>query len=203
MSSITGPRQARARRGAAFPEHGYWWLAWTWENLLYACPICNRAYKRDAFPLAGGSKVLDTGASPPGHERPLLIDPAAEDPLDAIQFRPVRLGRKQEWRPFGKNERGRITIETLGLDREDLRELYRRHVNDTVRGKLDGFRRDLRSEDARHIAGSWRRLVRSLLRPGAPFAGLSHDVLDHELDAALRERWRLSLPRPPVDIRAG
>jgi hypothetical protein len=31
------------------PKSTYWWLAWTWENLLFACVDCNREHKRDRF----------------------------------------------------------------------------------------------------------------------------------------------------------
>jgi uncharacterized protein (TIGR02646 family) len=31
------------------PKSSYWWLAWTWENILFACIDCNREHKRDLF----------------------------------------------------------------------------------------------------------------------------------------------------------
>ena len=30
---------------------GYYWLAYEWDNLLLACPICNQRFKRNYFPL--------------------------------------------------------------------------------------------------------------------------------------------------------
>lgn len=64
---------------------GYYWLAYDWHNLLYACNDCNRINKKtgtrigkwDYFP------VRNTHASQPGaevHENPILINPAEEDP---------------------------------------------------------------------------------------------------------------------------
>ncbi len=32
------------------PSSIYWWLAYCYENYLYACEICNRSYKKDKFP---------------------------------------------------------------------------------------------------------------------------------------------------------
>lgn len=39
--------------------HGYWWLAYTWENLLFSCRNCNQSpAKLDKFPLRVGSTAL-------------------------------------------------------------------------------------------------------------------------------------------------
>ena len=36
-------------------EHGYWWLAYEFENLYFCCSNCNTP-KSDWFPLASGSR---------------------------------------------------------------------------------------------------------------------------------------------------
>lgn len=33
------------------PKSIYWWLAYTYDNYLYACQICNQIYKNDHFPV--------------------------------------------------------------------------------------------------------------------------------------------------------
>lgn len=33
------------------PKSIYWWLAYTYDNYLYACQICNQIYKGDNFPI--------------------------------------------------------------------------------------------------------------------------------------------------------
>lgn len=190
--------KARAQRGPGFSEHGYWWLAWTWENLFFACPSCNRTYKNMQFPLGEGSVPLVPEQQPPGAERPMLIDPCRDDPLDFIEFRPVTIRGRTTWLPHGKNPRGDKTIEVLGLDREGLVGLYTEHVNRDVRAKITSFKRVIDSGESRAIQQEWRRLVRSLLRRDARFAALSHDVLAHEFPEARREEWRLELPRPPI-----
>lgn len=35
------------------PKSIYWWLAYTYDNYLYACQICNQIYKSDNFPIGG------------------------------------------------------------------------------------------------------------------------------------------------------
>lgn len=37
------------------PKSIYWWLASNWNNLLFACERCNRAGKKDHFPLLNGA----------------------------------------------------------------------------------------------------------------------------------------------------
>lgn len=77
------------------PKSLYWWLAWTWENLLFACIECNREYKKDQFPLVDETTRLTPEAAPPGDESPLLIDPYApeDDPRVDIVFRRQRPGQ--------------------------------------------------------------------------------------------------------------
>jgi uncharacterized protein (TIGR02646 family) len=35
------------------PKSKYWWLAYCYDNYLYACQICNQTYKGDKFPIHG------------------------------------------------------------------------------------------------------------------------------------------------------
>ncbi|QEC78284.1 HNH endonuclease family protein [Mucilaginibacter ginsenosidivorax] len=35
------------------PKSIYWWLAYTYDNYLFACQICNQTYKGDNFPIKG------------------------------------------------------------------------------------------------------------------------------------------------------
>jgi uncharacterized protein (TIGR02646 family) len=34
------------------PKSIYWWLAYTYDNYLYACQICNQSYKSNNFPIS-------------------------------------------------------------------------------------------------------------------------------------------------------
>lgn len=35
------------------PKSIYWWLAYTYENYLFSCQLCNQLYKKDKFPYNG------------------------------------------------------------------------------------------------------------------------------------------------------
>ena len=57
---------------------GYYWLAYKWENLMYACEKCNRTYKKNYFPLKDPSKRFDKDLRNISQEEPLLINPYEE-----------------------------------------------------------------------------------------------------------------------------
>jgi hypothetical protein len=178
------------------PKALYWWLAWTWENLLFACVDCNREYKRDRFPLAPGGTQLVAEQSPPGAERPLILDPAdpSMDPAQEIEFRSERVSGKERWVPYGVTDRGRATVAVCGLDRPDLLDFYADHVIRQVRPRRDTFLAT--GGSTQDVFKAWERAKRGLLAPGLPFRALSHDALSVLLPVQLRERYRLTLDRP-------
>lgn len=130
--AVTGERRSHDQ------DH-YWWLAWTWENLLFACARCNGpATKGNWFPLAPGAARArapsrDYHLSLPAEsmaiadERPLLLDPGAEDPMLSIVWTPlddtVADWDDIAWRPRHTNGRGRATIAILGLDKDHSAEV--------------------------------------------------------------------------------
>ncbi|WP_437652473.1 HNH endonuclease [Sorangium sp. So ce1182] len=192
--------KTRAYRGGGLPTLGYWWLAWTWENLLFACPRCNRRHKKNKFPLAQGSGILPTGHSPPGPERALLLDPSGQDdPLDHIQFVPLhQAGKKEKWVPVarGGSRRGKRSIQVLKLDRPALVTDYADHVSDLVNHHVKQIREAIRAGDGRAVAKAWRAALKKLFYPRQAFKALSYDVLDHHFPLLIRQRWGLHLDRP-------
>lgn len=93
------------------PKRTYYWLAYEWHNLQLACEVCNRRHKRDDFPLGDPERRITSHvlAAAVADERPIFVDPCAEDPSDYIVFR-------REWATdAGGSERGRATIAALGL----------------------------------------------------------------------------------------
>lgn len=204
--------KARADRG---PHHtqtwGYWWLAWRWENLLFACRNCNQSLrdakgsrgKVDRFPLAQGSGVLVPPQDPFGAhahvEKPLLLDPSCDDAIDHIEFRRITLpGGEHRWTPFPRNQslRGRTSIHVLALDRDDLLELYNRHVECVVEPAVETFRHAVQSTPG-SLLTHWQACERRLLTRGRPYAALAYDALgamvsDTELGLNTPRR------RPPI-----
>ncbi|WP_290235276.1 retron system putative HNH endonuclease [Bacteroides acidifaciens] len=64
---------------------GYYWLAYDWDNLLLSCSKCNVSYKANHFALEDESR-RDIAHRDISRERPLLINPAKENPALYIEF---------------------------------------------------------------------------------------------------------------------
>lgn len=105
---------------------GYYWLAYEWDNLLLACPICNQRFKRSLFPLLDPVKRARNHHGDLTQERSLFIHPAEEDPADFIGF------RQEVAYAIRGNRRAKETIKALGLNRENLAEERRDHLSRLV-----------------------------------------------------------------------
>jgi uncharacterized protein (TIGR02646 family) len=67
-------------------HHGYWWLAFNWENYRFCCTFCNcrridqtketGGGKADHFPLWHEERRAKTATDDLANEEPLLLDPA-------------------------------------------------------------------------------------------------------------------------------
>ena len=100
---------------------GYYWLAYNWDNLYYACADCNQYRKRTSFPLVDDTKRARDHHGTISNEDPLILDPGGpRDPRDHIRF--------NEDVPTWTSAAGRETIRHLGLDREALCRDRRKHL---------------------------------------------------------------------------
>ena len=178
------------------PKSVYWWLAWTWSNLLFVCQICN-GWKWNHFPMLSGVPII-AGQQPPGRERPAILDPAdpspTADPLAHIVFRKEPRG----WVPYPRegSHRGRWTIHHCGLDRTELLDLYKTHeqqITDALRLLL----RALTSRQSAVIQSEWTEVTTRWLSPSMPFTALSRDILDHHVPPTVRKKYGLSLDLTP------
>ena len=106
---------------------GYWWLAYSWDNLLISCKKCNN-HKGTNFPLKDESKRAFSNKDNIKKEEPVLINPLTENPEIFIEYDipednkddPLMIKAKA----IGKCEKGDKTINELtGInDRELLLE---------------------------------------------------------------------------------
>lgn len=112
--------KAAVRQSRADPPSrpGYYWLAYEWTNLYYACERCNRRNKQALFPLTAPARRACSHADQAAlcAEQPLFIDPGAEDPERLIGF------RAGEPYPVDNNPRAELTITALELGRRPLME---------------------------------------------------------------------------------
>lgn len=178
------------------PKAAYWWLTWTWENLYFSCEYCNTDHKKSQFPLEDEAARLRPHEQPPGSERPLVLDPGGPDhPMDHIEFRPLRVGRRDQWRPFGKALRGLETIRLCDLDRPSLLTLYANHVKDIIRPAVKELRGVL-GADPRAVFRTWSVICQRVLGPDQRFRALGYDALARLVTPEERREHRLELERP-------
>ena len=68
------------------PNHpGYWWLAYEWDSLLYACKPCNQEYKKNHFPLLNNKRAWGP-QDDLDDEKPVLVNPVSENPEEYISY---------------------------------------------------------------------------------------------------------------------
>jgi hypothetical protein len=102
---------------------GYFWLGYTWDNLLFVCSRCNSAeFKGNRFPLKAGSIRARSHNDDLYYEKPYLINPAKTNPRRHIFFR-------NEFVKF-RSIYGKQTINICGLDRAALNDKRRDLIDD-------------------------------------------------------------------------
>jgi uncharacterized protein (TIGR02646 family) len=109
----------RQRPEDPLTQPGYYWLAYDWSNLLFSCQICNQRHKRNHFPLLDAGTRARSHHDQIGKERPMFIQPDAEDPELSLEF------NEEYLRAINGDERAQLTIEVLGLNRELIAERRR------------------------------------------------------------------------------
>jgi hypothetical protein len=180
--------KAGVRQGRDQPKQspGYFWLAYTWSNLLYACSRCNREHKRELFPLEDptvrADALRDEGST--AGEAPLLLDPTVVEPEFYIGFN----GERAE--PRNGDRRGRVTIDVLGLNRMRLLEA-RREKLEHVRKRVDTLRLvragriPMNDPEARAHLHELCREILAAAESRAPFAAMIRGTVRQWLAPAL------------------
>ena len=122
------------------PKKVYYWLAFSWDNLILACPTCNQ-HKGINFEITGISitfvntnvniqNIHNSSANYDLLEKPKMVNPEINDPSNMIKFHKNGLIESDD-------ERFAYTIETCKINRADL--------NDQRRTLLNIFKEDIRS----------------------------------------------------------
>lgn len=119
------------------PKHIYYWLAFSWDNLLFACTICNQN-KGTKFEIMSPNRAVFRSAYLLNCnnysdyynriENPKLLNPEITEPYNIFKFDINGLIDSDD-------ARGIYTISTCGLDRDGL--------NDNRKKILDDFKKDI------------------------------------------------------------
>lgn len=169
---------------------GYWWLAYSWDNWLFACELCNSTWKMNQFPLSTGTFSPVDGCEQ--RETPLLLNPFDDDPEPELEFN--ELGCIS-----GLSPRGTATIHVCGLDRWKL-EQERGRIATAVLRWVDEWSDGPLSEAHR------RSLLRNLAdacQPDAPFAGLCRSLIEQRRPGGLGWRDLVTAATPTSSTRGG
>lgn len=183
-----GDPSVEGSRGKTVDAQHCWWLAWTWENLLFACVNCNGQNKKgNWFGVEPGTSALGepdvrsaevTAASfDLASERPMLLDPTRDDPLDHIAWTPTNPDDDPEkllWEPRPVTARGAYTIAAIKL-RHDLPDAVNAHIR--VHVWLPWLRDVVARREKPRSAEKWRQMTTELLLPGAQYAAATYDAL--------------------------
>jgi hypothetical protein len=200
------PHQERKRSDLGH----YWWLTWTWENLLFSCARCNdRGHKANYFPLEVGSSACSppprpVGASCPpacfdlSSERPMLLDPAIDSFLDHVRWVPsnTRAPRRLwTWSPSPRTPRGAATIAILKL--AELADDVNAHLADSVLPSIEEVEQHLEGGRRRQAARRWEALIK-ILDPEKPLTAATWCALERWMTLDQRRRHGLADPKRPV-----
>ena len=203
------PRPRRSRKGSPTSPDHYWWLTWSWQNLLFSCVRCNdRGHKANYFPLAPGTaelgeptfvdEALPVSAFDTTGESPLLIDPTEPgfDFLDHVRWEPgqTTLARRLWiWTPKAISPRGDATIKILRLD--ELADEVRDHLVEAVLPSIEEIEKHFRGDRRADGAHRWATLLATALARSAQFVAATWCGIDAWMAAAARRAW--DLPDPP------
>jgi uncharacterized protein (TIGR02646 family) len=148
-------------------QPGYFWLAYIWENLFFACQLCNQSFKKNMFPLVDPTRRARSHLDDLTAEEPMLLHPADEEPSAFIGF------RDEIAFPIDDHPRARTTIEVLGLNREEMAEFRFDHL---ARFKLLCDALSLLSPD-NDVAQDIRTHLEEAVRPQAQYSSMVRALL--------------------------
>lgn len=123
------------------PKSTYYWLAFSWDNLLLSCPACNQN-KGDSFDIVTPIRITFVDSPLNIHnihnlsrgydelEQPLLVNPEVTDSSECLVF-------DMNGNVSSEDNRFTHTINKCKLNRE--------HLQDARRKILDIFRQDIQS----------------------------------------------------------
>ena len=146
---------------------GYYWLAYSWDNLLLACPTCN-VTKGATFPLENPKQRARCHNDDLASEKPMFVDPAVDDPRDHIRFK--------DDTPYPLSERGRRTINELNLRRDELFELRLKYFK-----ICENFRSMLKYSLEHNHTGFQRKAAKQLreaIQEDAQFSSMVMDLFE-------------------------
>lgn len=191
----------------------YWWLAWTWTNLVFACSTCNcQSNKGNRFPLKDETTRIQAPSAPAAlplpvacydtqAEQRLFVHPRLDDPLSHLEWAPVdRAAPPTTWRidVVGRTETGEKTRDVLELTAvvADIQT----HFDACLWPWVDELNQALTDTDLARVKFIWKGLCeRLVIAPDQPFRGATFWILCHLHSVlGLEQHGCVTPPRPEV-----
>lgn len=132
------------------PKSIYYWLAYSWDNLLYCCSTCNthklskfevdRRVTIDVYPIKSTQDLRDIYDS---YESPKFINPEKENVYSHLVYKKNGLVRSDD-------DRTQYTITECKLDRGDLND-RRFQVLNSFKKKVDSRIQEKKNGDAEAV----------------------------------------------------
>lgn len=157
-------------KGEPLVKPGYWWLAYEWTNYWASCQRCNQEFKKNYFPLHDEAKRAKAPGANLAFEKPLLPDPAKEDPRAFLEFRSeIAFAR-------GGSPRGQACIDVVGLNREELVEIRREALKD-LRFIIKMWLQPNLTSD---FKTECKAVLKAQLEPNMPYSAMALDTFAFE-----------------------
>jgi uncharacterized protein (TIGR02646 family) len=168
------------------PKSVYWWLAYCYDNYLFACQICNQVYKGNEFPVRAARLPAArhaAGCGPdPSDERAVaaflrqtqaeqadLPDPYVDDVESLFAWEADEALKEVRLVPRGARtaRRAGAAEQLYGLNREELRRARFR-----IFTTLDVLRRSLAVMQGHPLEPAIRGELDRMSSPAAQFSGM-------------------------------
>lgn len=177
------------------PKNVYYWLAYSWDNLMYGCPTCNQ-FKMTDFEISGEKvdppKVTDdlrdinicSSKQYDRQEQPKLLNPERDALENVFVF--DRVGHIKA----NNNDRADYTIVTCRLDRDFLVDERRKIIQefeDDV--KAECLNATTKEEQKERIAVLVRGFIRKSMDESKTFTAYRKAAIDW-LDDIVKEILR-------------
>lgn len=162
-----------------WPKEKYPGRAYTWENYLWACALCNSHFKGSKFPRD------ENGA-------PLLVNPAEEDPREHLVLTPTT------GKYVHRTKKGEATISVLGFDRRPALDRSRHDAWIGVQAYIVSYAKACSRGDAPLALYAQRALCR---HPLASVLSTLMDLLDSPRATLLIEQDCIAAIEAHPEIR--
>lgn len=124
------------------PKHTYYWLTYSWDNLLLACSTCN-IKKGVHFDLIGSKVTYQDSAENRKKinvnsgeydkiEKPKMVNPEVTNPKGKIKFRRNGIIESDDTRFAYTIEKCEIDRKTLNDDRRKILEVFERDIRSAI-----------------------------------------------------------------------